>query len=68
LEFEEGALLEIARKAIKRKTGARGLRSIMEDILQNVRFELPSKKNVRACIIKTEVVTEGKEPTLEYSE
>ncbi len=66
LTFTEDALVEIAKRAIQRKTGARGLRAIMEDILQEVRFELPSMKSVRECVINLEVVQDGKEPLLVY--
>ena len=66
LTFTDGALREIARKAISRKTGARGLRAIMEDILQDVRFELPSLDNVSECIINEAVVLEGIEPELRF--
>lgn len=66
LTFTEDALVEIAKRAIQRKTGARGLRAIMEDILQEVRFELPSMKSVRECVINLEVVKDGKEPLLVY--
>ena len=47
LEIEEEALTEIAKKAIERKTGARGLRSIIEDIMLDVMFELPSEKKLK---------------------
>ena len=66
LSFTDDALVEIAKQAITRKTGARGLRAIMEDILQEVRFELPSHKDVRECVINLEVVRDGKEPMLVY--
>ena len=66
LKFTDDALQAIAQKAIKRKTGARGLRAIMEDVLQEVRFTLPSKKNVQECIISEEVISQGKEPILVY--
>ncbi|MCL6587613.1 MAG: ATP-dependent protease ATP-binding subunit ClpX, partial [Anoxybacillus sp.] len=61
LEFEEGALREIAKKAIERKTGARGLRSIIEGIMLDVMFELPSREDVQKCIITAETVR-GKQP------
>ena len=66
LSFTDDALVEIAKQAITRKTGARGLRAIMEDILQEVRFELPSHKDVRECVINVEVVRDGKKPMLVY--
>jgi ATP-dependent Clp protease ATP-binding subunit ClpX len=62
LEFTEGALREIAREAIKRKTGARGLRAIMEEIMIDVMFEVPSKKNVKKVIIDEEVVIQRIKP------
>jgi ATP-dependent Clp protease ATP-binding subunit ClpX len=64
LEFEEEALREIAKKAIERKTGARGLRSIVESIMLEVMFELPSREDVVKCIITKESVTENKRPVL----
>ena len=66
LKFTDDALRAIAIRAVKRKTGARGLRAIMEDVLQEVRFTLPSKNNVQECIISEEVVSQGKEPILVY--
>lgn len=63
LEFEEEALRSIARKALELKTGARGLRAIIEDILLDVMFEVPSSENVRKCIITKETV-EKKAPPL----
>lgn len=64
LVFEEGALKAIAKKAYARKTGARGLRSIIEEILMDIMFELPSMENVKKCYITEDTVTKGKEPTL----
>ena len=64
LEFEDGALLEIAKKAIERKTGARGLRSIIEGIMLDVMFELPSRDDIKKCIITAEVISEGKSPKI----
>ncbi len=56
LEFEEDALDEIAKKAIERKTGARGLRSIIEGIMLDVMFDLPSRDDIAKCIITKETV------------
>src|SRR5699024_4999315 len=50
LEFEEAGLEAIAEKAIERKTGARGLRSIIENIMLEVMFELPSREDIKKCI------------------
>lgn len=57
LEIEEEALKEIARLAIERKTGARGLRSIIEGIMLDVMYELPSRDDIEKCIITKETVT-----------
>lgn len=64
LEFEDDALKEIAKKAIKRKTGARGLRSIVENILLDTMFEIPSEKNIKKVIITKECITEKAQPTI----
>ncbi|WP_163970151.1 ATP-dependent protease ATP-binding subunit ClpX [Oceanobacillus halotolerans] len=58
LVFEEKALSEIANKAIERKTGARGLRSIIENIMLDVMFELPSREDIERCIITKETVVD----------
>ena len=64
LEFEEEALHEIAKRAIERKTGARGLRSIIEGIMLDVMFELPSREDVQKCVITAETVRGEKAPLL----
>ena len=64
LEFTEEALKAVADEAIKRKTGARGLRAILEDILVDVMFEAPSDENVYKVIITEEVIKEKKQPEL----
>ncbi len=64
LEFEDGALEEIAREAIKRNTGARGLRAIIESIMLDVMFEVPSRNDVTKCIITEKVVKEKLPPDL----
>lgn len=58
LEFEEEALVEIAKHAMERKTGARGLRSIIENIILEIMFELPSRDDIEKCIITKDTVTE----------
>ena len=60
LEFEQDALVEIAKKAIERKTGARGLRSIIEGIMLDLMFDLPSRNDIQRCIITKETVTDNK--------
>ncbi|QWT18277.1 ATP-dependent Clp protease ATP-binding subunit ClpX [Collinsella sp. zg1085] len=62
LEFEQDALLEIARKALERKTGARGLRSICEDVLQTTMFDLPSEEGVEKVIVSAAAVRGEEEP------
>jgi len=56
LKFEQDALIEIAKKAIERETGARGLRSIMEHILRKTMFDIPSHDDVEQCIVNADVV------------
>lgn len=64
LEFEDGALREIAKEAIKRKTGARALRSIIENIMLEVMYEVPSSKDVKKVIIPDGVVSNKNEPRM----
>ncbi|PCK20605.1 ATP-dependent protease ATP-binding subunit ClpX [Bacillus pumilus] len=64
LEFEEDALSEIAKKAIERKTGARGLRSIIEGIMLDVMFDLPSRDDIEKCVITGATVADGEPPRL----
>ncbi len=64
LFFEEGALNAIAHKAMELKTGARGLRSIMENLLLDLMFEIPSREDVKKVSITEETVTKGAEPIL----
>ena len=64
LSFEEEALRHIAKEALKRKTGARGLRSILESIMRNVMYEIPSVEGVSACKVTKETITARKDPVL----
>ena len=64
LTFTEGALKNIAQEAIRRNTGARGLRAVMENIMLDIMYEIPSKPNVKECIIDEEVVTKKTQPHL----
>ncbi|WP_026906356.1 ATP-dependent protease ATP-binding subunit ClpX [Paucisalibacillus globulus] len=69
LEFEEEALKEIAKKAIERNTGARGLRSIIETIMLDVMFELPSREDINKCVITKEtVINENGSPKLYFTD
>ncbi len=64
LEFEDEALEAVADLAILRQTGARGLRAILEEVLLNTMYELPSREDVQRCVITTETVREKTNPTL----
>ncbi|MGR3765241.1 ATP-dependent protease ATP-binding subunit ClpX [Rossellomorea sp. NS-SX7] len=64
LEFTDDALLEISKKAIERKTGARGLRSIIETMMLDVMFDLPSRDDIKKCIITKETILEDAAPQL----
>lgn len=64
LEIEEDAVSAIAKKAIERKTGARGLRSIFEKAMTDIMFEIPSREDVQKCIVTKGTIDEEKEPTL----
>jgi len=64
LHFTDDALWSIADKALHRETGARGLRSIIENALLDVMFELPSRKDVSKCVITKETIEKGLKPTL----
>jgi ATP-dependent Clp protease ATP-binding subunit ClpX len=66
LKFTEGSLRGIAEEALERKTGARGLRGILEDIMLDVMYDLPSKENVKECIISEDVVRRTQDPILVY--
>jgi ATP-dependent Clp protease ATP-binding subunit ClpX len=66
LKFTEGALVAVAREALKRKSGARGLRAILEAAMLDVMYELPSLKNVRECVISEEVILSHEQPILLY--
>ncbi len=67
LRFTEGSLTAIAKKALKRKSGARGLRSVMEEAMLDVMYELPSKDNVQECVISEQVINDGDYPVILYS-
>jgi ATP-dependent Clp protease ATP-binding subunit ClpX len=64
LVFGEEALHSIADKALERETGARGLRSIIEEVLLEVQFELPSRRDVRKCVVTRDTIDKGISPTL----
>ena len=66
LRFTEGALTAVARKALERKSGARGLRSVLEEAMLDVMYDLPSKKDVQECVISEQVITNGDYPVILY--
>ena len=68
LVFEQEALEAIVDKAIERKTGARGLRSIIEERMRDIMFDIPSNPDVEKCIIKKETILENKKPELIINE
>jgi ATP-dependent Clp protease ATP-binding subunit ClpX len=68
LSFTKDALIAIATKAQARRTGARGLRSILEEIMLDIMYDLPSMQNVRKCVINKEVVEKKEQPTLVYAD
>jgi ATP-dependent Clp protease ATP-binding subunit ClpX len=67
LRFTEGSLSAIAREAMKRKTGARGLRSILESIMLDIMYELPSQTNIAECIINEDVILNNQRPIVLYA-
>ncbi|WP_352400630.1 ATP-dependent Clp protease ATP-binding subunit ClpX [Anaerotignum sp.] len=68
LEFEQDALLSIAKKAMERATGARGLRAIMEEFINPIMYQIPAEATVEKCIITQGVVDGKEEPTYVYNE
>jgi ATP-dependent Clp protease ATP-binding subunit ClpX len=68
LEFEEDALRAIAKKAIERETGARGLRAIIEDFMRDIMYDLPSDETIEKCLITKDTVENKQPPTFIYNE
>ena len=66
LRFTEGAFKAIAKKALARKSGARGLRSVMEECMLDVMYELPSDEHATECVINEQVITSGEYPVILY--
>lgn len=64
LEFKEDALQAIAAEALKRNTGARGLRAIIEGVMRNVMYDIPSRTDIAKCIVTKEVIVNKEEPML----
>lgn len=68
LEFDDAALKVIAEKAIERKTGARGLRGIIEDVMLDIMYDIPNRSDIEKCLINKETVERKGEPTLVLSD
>jgi len=66
LRFSDGSLRAIAKEAISRKSGARGLRSIMENIMLDIMYELPSQPEIQECIVNEDVILKQEAPLLLY--
>lgn len=66
LRFTEGSMKAIAEKALERKSGARGLRSVMEEAMLDVMYELPSDEHASECVINTQVIRDGEYPVILY--
>jgi ATP-dependent Clp protease ATP-binding subunit ClpX len=66
LRFTDGALVAIAKEALKRKSGARGLRSILESIMLDIMYELPSQTNIKECIINEDTIAHKEKPIVLY--
>ena len=66
LRFTDGALVAIAKEALKRKAGARGLRSILESIMLDIMYDLPSQSNIKECIISEETIVNKEKPIVLY--
>jgi ATP-dependent Clp protease ATP-binding subunit ClpX len=64
LKFEDEALAAAAERALELKTGARGLRTIIEEVLLDVMYEIPSRNDVRKCVITAETIRQNKPPLL----
>ena len=64
LRFTDGALAAIAHKASQRKTGARGLRAILEQTMLDIMYEIPSRNDVREVVINEDVIASGSQPIL----
>ena len=66
LIFDEDALIEIVNIAYERKTGARALRSVLEEIMIDIMYEIPSKENLISCRITKDVIVNNKNPKLKF--
>jgi len=67
LSFTDGSLKAVAREASRRNTGARGLRAILESVMLDLMYEIPSQKNVEEVIVNEDVINSGESPIILYS-
>ena len=68
LRFTEGALRAVARKALEQKSGARGLRAILENAMLEIMYEIPSRDDVEECVVNEEVIQQGTNPLLVFKQ
>ena len=68
LTFDQDALVAVAHKAIERKTGARGLRAILEDVMLEIMFDIPSRNDIKSCEITKDVIEKKAAPKFQYRE
>jgi ATP-dependent Clp protease ATP-binding subunit ClpX len=68
LRFTDSALSAVSKEAVKRKSGARGLRAIMESCMLDIMYELPSLENVKECVISEDVVLNKEDPILLFEQ
>ena len=66
LKFTDGALASVAKESMRRKAGARGLRAILENVMLDTMYELPSQTNIKECIVNEDVITEKAKPIIVY--
>jgi ATP-dependent Clp protease ATP-binding subunit ClpX len=64
LRFTDGALRAVARQALARKSGARGLRSILESVMLDLMYEIPSRDDIEECVINEEAIEQGANPLM----
>ena len=66
MKFTDGAIRAVAKKAISRKSGARGLRAVLEETMLDIMFEIPGSENIEEVVISEEVVLNKEQPLLVY--
>jgi len=68
LKFTDKACTAIAKEAVRRKTGARGLRGILEEVMLDIMYEIPSQSSITECVITEEVIVKKEKPLLTYED